>query len=538
MRKKGLGRLRHRMAAAGLLRRVSFSMAVAAAGAVLASCVWIAQGVQVQPVAPAQGTVVTTPVKAHLEDGSTVVYPDGVTVDENSLRGAGDRYNLTLTESERVFVVPLEEVVAMESYRTDVQAAESVLVSALATVGVVGAAALIKVAFGSCPTVYSADGAFGEAELFSSSVAPLFEARDLDRLRARPGLDGTLTLEVRNEAMETHYINHLQVLEVVHGPDGFVLPDSRGRPVVVGAIRPARAITDRSGRDVSRDLAAADDLAYSTPIDRIDAVIDADGGDDLDDWLDLEVAVPPGSRELALVLRLRNSLLGTVFFYNVMLEPMGAAGLDWLGADLDRISTAVELGRWLGERAGLRVSLWSDGEYREVARVADSGPVFWHDVAARIPVPPGETSLALRLSFMADHWRVDRLGVADEVLEPVPRTIGIHEVTDRDGVSDPVAFGRIAQTDMEYLETRPGQNFFAHFSVGELPAGRARTFLLSSLGYYTEWIRGEWIREAPAEAERFDPDDERLLEALREWRGVRDEFEAQFRASRVATGGE
>ncbi len=47
--------------------------------------------VEVKEVAPRDAVVVTSPVKAHLKDGSTVVYAKGVTVSGGSLRGAGLR---------------------------------------------------------------------------------------------------------------------------------------------------------------------------------------------------------------------------------------------------------------------------------------------------------------------------------------------------------------------------------------------------------------------------------------------------------------
>jgi len=515
-------------------KRVLIWMGLGLGASVLASCVWISQSVRVQSISPPEGTVVANPVKAHLEDGSTVVYTDGVTVEGNALRGPGDRYNVTLTDAERVFLVPLDDVVAMETYRTDVGTIESVVVTTLATAGtVVAAAAVVFALFGSCPTVYSADGTVEEAELFSSSIAPLFEARDLDRLTAQPGPDGVLTLEVRNEAMETHYINNLQLLEVVHRPDEFVLPDSNGRPLVVGPRNGVPVVTDRSGRNVSGDLRAADGVAYSTDT----GVIDRSTAVDLHDWLDFTVPVPPGAGEIGLVFRLRNSLLGTVLFYNVMLEPMGAKALDWIGADLGEISTAVEMGRWLEDRAGLHVSVFRDGEYREVARVPDSGPISWHDVAVAVPVAPGESSLDVRLSFMADHWRIDTLEIAGRVRGAEARTIGLARITDGEGNQDAAARDRLLETDAEYLETRPGQRFFARFNAGEARPGQSRTYLLSSLGYYIEWIRGGWVRDADHSAPRFDPGDDTLLEALRRWRDVREEFEEQFRRERVPVDG-
>lgn len=494
-----------------------------------AACVWISHRVDVQQVDIRSTITVTSPVKAHLKDGSTVVYRQGVRVTGDSLLGAGIRYNLTLTESTSVDSVPLDSVLGLETFSTRVNTAETWIVSTLATAGaIIGSAALLVAIFGSCPTVYSGGGAVEEAELFSSSIAPLFEGRDLDRLRAQPEPDGTLRVEVRNEAMETHYINHLQILEVQHASDEFVLPDERGRPVAVRDVRPPDRIFSRSGEDLRATLIPGDGESYRTNSRIIAGVSRAD----MDDWIDLTARVPAGADKIALVLRLRNSLLSTTLLYNVMLRPAGAAALDWLGVNLAQISTAVELGRWYHRRAGLYVSVWREGSYREVVRVPDSGPIFWHDVAAVIPVHPGQTSLRLRLSFLADHWRIDRISIASAVRDTAPRVIEIMEVINSEGKPEAEARESLLASDDLYLQTNPGQRFYAHFNVRGGSVGESRTFLLSSQGYYTEWIRGEWIRNASA-TELFAPTDETLLEALHQWGAIRESFEERFFNDRV-----
>src|SRR4029450_4667217 len=101
------------------------------------------------------------------------------------------------------------------------------------------------------PAVYAGRGGGPrlEAETFSYSIVPLFEARDLDRLRVQAGADGRVRLEVRNEALETHYINHLQLVEVRHQAGALVLPDHEGRILSAGALRPPLSAVDRAGRD-------------------------------------------------------------------------------------------------------------------------------------------------------------------------------------------------------------------------------------------------------------------------------------------------
>ncbi len=110
---------------------------------------------------------VSSPVKAHLTDGSTVVFEEGVTVADGQVTGDGRKYGLTLDTSIRVSSIALEDVAAMESYETPVQTGGTVLASAGMAVGVTAAAygavvggfILAKALFGSCPTTYSlADG--------------------------------------------------------------------------------------------------------------------------------------------------------------------------------------------------------------------------------------------------------------------------------------------------------------------------------------------------------------------------------------------
>jgi hypothetical protein len=457
-----------------------------------------------------------------------VVYPNGVTVAGGTLRGSGTHYDLALAQALGVREIPLDSVVAMDSFRTDTNVAQTVAFSTLASVGaVIGTVAMSIALFGSCPTVYSGDGVVEEAELFFSSIAPLFEARDVDRLRARPDQNERLTLEIRNEAMETHYINHLQVLEVEHEAGELVLPDQQGRPVIVGGLTAPESVTDSTGRDVLEIVRAADDRFYSADRDRVESVT----LQQMEDWIDVEAAMPGGAVEAVLVLRLRNSLLSTVLLYDEMLGPMGASALDWLGGNLSEISTAVELGRWHQKLAGLHVETLVDGQYQEVTRIPDSGPISWHDVAVVVPVDPRSHSLQVRMRFITDYWRIDSVGIGSRTRDANPRPIDVTEVTGPSGDTEIAGLDRLQAPDQGYLQTTPGRRFFAHFDVGKGDSNKARSFLLASQGYYTEWVRGDWIRNASTST--FEPTDAVLLDAIHRWAGMREDFEHRFLTNRV-----
>ncbi|MFN2383941.1 MAG: hypothetical protein ABR559_06720, partial [Gemmatimonadota bacterium] len=270
------------------------------------------------------------------------------------------------------------------------------------------------------------------------------------------------------------------------------------------------------------------------------ATLAAASTDDLDDWIEFEMPVPADVDSVALVFRLRNSLLNTVLLYEVMLGAQGARALDWVGRDLARIGPAAELGSWYRARMGLRIAVWQDGAWLPVGRVGDSGPIAWKDVAAVIPVPQDlaarGTPLRVRLSFIADQWRIDELAVAASFHRPEVRALDVSEVLRADGAPDAAALATLQAADEEYLQTSPGQRMTLRFRPEPLAGAdreaSARTYFLASQGYYIEWLRGPWLRTTPR-ADGFVPGDAALGEAIARWRGQQEELETAFYASRI-----
>jgi hypothetical protein len=474
---------------------------------------------------------VTTPVKAHLVDGSTLHFPDGVSLTDGRLHGRGHRFglHLELLGPMATLEMSLDSVVGLEVYelRTDVGPTAILTTLGLAA-GVAGTAALAVAVFGSCPTFYSDSAGTWqlEAEGFSYSIAALFESRDVDRLRTGVRADGTVQLEVRNEALETHYINHLELLEIRHAVDELVLPDATGRPVVVGPQLPPLRVSDGSGMDLRATVARADGVATASDLDA--------GGPrnpaDLEEHLDLTIAVPEGADSVALVLRLRNSLLNTVLLYDVVLGARGLRSLEWQSTDLREIGPALEVAQWYTGTMGLRVLEVLGDSTREVGRLRDTGPIAWKDVAVVLPAPRTPT-MHLRLVTVRDNWRIDRIGSAP-LRRPTVQHLSLDRALDAHGADDPDVLSAVAAPDGHYLQTVPGQRFTAVWQPAPLEGGGARTFLLASQGYYIEWMRRDWIA-APRDTARFRPTRETIAQAMDIWRTAKDSLERDFHASRL-----
>jgi hypothetical protein len=252
---------------------------------------------------------------------------------------------------------------------------------------------------------------------------------------------------------------------------------------------------------------------------------------DPNDYLDLTFPRRPGADSIAVVLRLRNSLLNTVLFYDFMLTAPGARAIDWMTRDLQRIGPTLDLGRWYANHLGLRVYAEIGGRWQEVTRLSDYGPIAWRDVAAIVPAT-GADSVHLRLAFVADQWRIDRIAIGDAIRRPRTRTVSLAAVTNAEGDLEPRAREDLLHADGRYLQTTPPQRFTISFDVGRSSNDSARTFFLASQGYYTEWVRGSWLAGAH-DVTTFKPGDAALDRVLRSWARQRDTLEKSFYRTRI-----
>lgn len=531
-----------------VVRRIGLLLGIAAASS-LAGCLHFFYSSEIKelkrPLAPHTApTLVRASIRAHGADGSTTVFQDSAWIDHDSIWGAGQRSELLASPARNVHRVLLDSVLAVESFSSRLRGGPTVAVSLGATIALPIAIAGLAIAiFGSCPTVY-ADTGVGlalEAEGFSYAIAPMFEHRDVDRLRVQPDSHGVVRLELRNEALETHFINHIELVAVRHARNARVVPDQRGAVVAVDGFASLERAIDRSGRDVLPTVAERDGNVYSTA----PSVVQNARAGDLEDWIDLDIgSLPPGD-SLAVVLRLRNSLLNTILLYEGMLG--GRDAPEWIDRDVQRISTAVDIGRWYTRTMGMRADVEGvaprgidprDG----IARLGDVGPIAFRDVAIVLPRAKRDAHTArVRLRFVADNWRIDEIRVVGHIAKPSSVTLPVREViapaTSHGDyqLQDTAAVRALASADEAYLETRPSQRMslvFERDRRSRATNDSVSTYLLAWQGWYREWIRASWLQE-PTRTGAFVPGDSAVLTALRRWTDRKATFERDFYASRI-----
>lgn len=433
-------------------------------------------------------------VKAHLADGSVLLFPDGLRMhrsgEQRSLEGGG-----------RSLALP--DVFALEFYNDRLPLAS--LRQAADLAGPVSVEA-----WRSSPSLYSFDGKnfVLEAEAFSSNILAAAEADDLDRLESGVAAEGRYRLRVSNQAWETQYINALRMQAVDHAENVDVYPTRARQLVQVGPLAPIDGIRSRDGRCVSKLLSAPDGDFYQTAPEVARALTQRITRD----WVEFEVRAPSGVRHFFVVMRVRNTQLSNVLLEDALLAGRGLETLDLLGGEGFRILEKWRLYRWVRRHMGMRLLVERGGKFRSVDRVGATGPSAWRDVVIKVPAR-GDDPIRARLSFLADSWHIDSVAVSFEGSDRV-RSIKFPVRTLHDGQGTPLSIEPLRSDDREYFALYPGQSIEATFDVTPPPAGLRRTYFAETHGYFIKWLAPELLAGANRS---FAPSNEDVFRAAQRW---------------------
>ena len=386
----------------------------------------------------------------------------------------GDTVHATV--KHRSVAVPVDSVQRWWLRRTD--AGKSVLAVLGVAAGVVLAAGVIAAATKeSCPFIYSWDGTHYvfEAEPYGGAISQGLERDDYGVLPTVRDVGGAYRLLVTNEVNETQMTNLFELWAVDHARGLRIVPDEWGGLHTIARPVPPSSALDQTGKDLLPWL-SADDRRIWEPL----PVPDSAGG--LRDVVVLTFPRPAGAVRGKLVARVGTGLWGSHMIRS-LLELRGNAVDDWY-ARLDADSSEVNRVRaWAVKEAlyGLPLQVEEQGGWQVRGVVPGSGPFL---AAERvIPLDLGAVrgdSVRIRLAVPRGFWALNAFAMDYSADQPMT----VDTIAPR-AASDSAVLAAVTAADTSYYAMpHNGDRATLEFAAPPVPAGRTRTVVLHSRGWY------------------------------------------------------
>jgi hypothetical protein len=328
--------------------------------------------------------------------------------------------------------------------------------------------------------VYSWDGQDWRLDsgTFGGAITRGATRTDVDNLVYATSQERQLRLKLANELNETDYVNALSVLIVDHDPNVSVAPDGDGTVHTLGRLqRPISAVDDH-GRDVLERVATRDDVNWESKL----LLRDPGNPADIRDGLELTFARHDDRSQARLVIDGRNTPWAAVMM-GQLVEAHGTATAAWY----DSLNTQPQFLQQFGSIAArtgfLGVSVLTSQGWDHQGYVWEAGP----EIAKRQVFPidlsdvRGDT-VRIRLESAPSFWLIDHVALDESAESAVEvREVRASRAVDRTGRD--VAELLVAVDDKEFvMET--GDYALLDFEVPSLQAGKARSFLVRSTGWY------------------------------------------------------
>lgn len=429
-------------------------------------------------------------LKAHLNNGDVIIFQSAWVFDSVALEFCGKAkhfdYNRTLIDFKQL-CVPTSDIALLETNKPMGQY-ETERIGALVG-NFVGNLAVTfyclvnpKACFGSCPTFYRDPNLklhYADAEGFSSAILPSLEYEDIDDIGTVNASSADFRLTMKNEAFETHYIKNISLLyipldenqKVIQTVDNQFYISTQTIPLLQAKAQSGTVTDVLSKNDADEYFALADKNNLLTKEEVI-----------------LEFKTEKELEQVGLSLGFRQSLMSTFLFYHLIAQ-LGNEASDYAfrfnkNKQLQKLAK-LDLGK-------IEVLLWNEQKQRWDAQggFEETGPIAINKQTLLLSNQNEKTkNWKIKLKMTQGCWRVDfaELNVLNNQTEPEeikPKKLLVNN-------SENITKLNQLNDENAYLIHFPGNQADLHF---ELPNKNGHLFLKSK-GYYTEWLREEWMKE-------------------------------------------
>ncbi len=435
-------------------------------------------------------------LKVHFKNGDVSVFNNWkLNQSEDTLSGNGKLFNARrILEKEGDIHVSLDQIAIIETNQLEeIRDRKNSRVAGLAILTavdvIIGVICITtpKACFGSCPTFYLNDDEnihSVNAEGFSNSISPSMEMKDIDALNFWSNSQ-QLHLTMKNEALETHAINEVQLLAVETPKDKHVYHTTNDRFFQVGKIVGCNNATT-NGSEVSSQLMHIDDSEYFSLSDSTDL------------WEKEEIILDFKAAEInnpGLILNFRQTLLTTFLLYN---------GLSYMGDEVGDYFSKIEtntlirnkLGNPFKKMGGINVYYYNEksGKWIFSEEIYETGPIAKNLQFVRLKgFSDQKSEIKVKLEMTRGMWRIDYAALAEIEKEVVPEVIQLSELK-KNNLPDFESLDLLLCDDEKHLVSFPGDKFDLYFDLPLTDAeDNGYEIFLSSKGYYLEWIRESWL---------------------------------------------
>ena len=433
--------------------------------------------------------------KVHLKDGRLAIFKSLI-IDESKqeLSGVGTVFlpsRKQIGAANITVVIPFENCVLVETNDYKNNNAASPILMVLVTLGSTLPAIICitnpKACFGSCPTFYlhQNDSLVLCAEGFSSSITKSMEEIDLDNLADFEVVDSKqIRLDMKNEALETHYVRAADLIAVPKPPTGKVYKSTDDRFYLVdNLVFPIGSET--LTEEELNCFQANDNKEYSSGASRDDLTEKEEHVFEFDGYYN------------GIVVNHRQSLMSTFLMYQSMAY-MGEQTGHYM-AEYERLNSTIryavrDIYDVLG---GIEVFINDGHKWVKITSIEERGPIARDTHLVKIPEEFGHVD-QVKLRMTKGLWKIDyiTMGKITKELDPI---LIRPEVVYYRGQNDTIALNQLLNEDKR-LVTNPGSTYTFEYSLPE--PGSYQLFLRSE-GFYVEWMREEWLKEENPELVRL-----------------------------------
>ena len=471
-------------------------------------------------------------LKAHLNSGELIVYEPNWNFDSNSgyLSGSGFKYSMKRDiQINGEHKVHIDSVAIFEMNEALATNANTRIVGKALIYSISGAIAVAciidpKICFGSCPTFYMEDYSenIALAEGFSNAIAPSLAYADIDALGTFQSKENEIELIMRNEALETHVIQGLELLAI---------PKKDGLNILHG--------TDNKFYQCSKETLLE---ASSTNENQFHLLRNKDRKE----WfipsnpenlkspskLSLNFGQLDPNKKYGLKLNYRQSLMTTYIIYSA---------LDYMGPDIGNYFQRIESGFNVKDKLnqGIKAELGEievytlnqkSEEWEFQGSFYETGPIAMNEQVLPINLSNfGNTEIVLKLN--EGLWRIDQASLVEIDREVIPESLTLKSYA---GELDSLP-KTINPTEDQPLISLPGNEY--RFTFQSALDQQDYHLFLNAKGYYIEWMREEWAQSSNPRKlyQLFEKSKTYLKQEAEAYKQYETELEPFFWKSRINT---